>query len=159
MEMYHVHTNEHNVEIDGIPFFAKEIKGKESFNRRELKRTKIKGGTEHVVRGEYVPREYTFTTTIDVPQDSPDAFDDLFIDLMNKPCEVICPDMGGMFNAQITINRTHEEASPDTIKLDVTVKEIPTSSLIPDDDITKPVTEILLTEDDIKAKYGEEDKS
>ena len=134
---------EANVEIDGFPFYAEEINGTEPYNRRELKRTKIKNGTEHVTRGEYIPREYSFTTTVDVPLERPDIHDNVFRELMSKPCEVVCPDMGGIFNAEVIISKTHNPASPTTLSLDITVKEIPEESLIPNDLLEKPENEIV----------------
>lgn len=155
VELNDMNTPDHNVEIEGVPFYAKEIKATEGFVRREIKRTKIKSGTEHVVRGAYIPREYSFSTWIEVPEEKPNCYNDLFVELSNKPCEVICADMGGMFNAEVNFKPTHPTGNPTRIDLEVTVKEIPELSLIPDDEVIKPETEVLLTEEDIKKKYGE----
>ena len=42
---------EASIEIDGYPFYPEEITPQESYNRRELNRQSILGGTEKVTRG------------------------------------------------------------------------------------------------------------
>lgn len=112
------------VEIDGYPFYAENIRGNTSYNHRKLNRQKLLGGTEHVARGEYMVREYQFETEV-YTEGNPRIFDEIFLNMSNKECEVISPYMGGKFNAEIKIERDDEEASPDHIRLDVTVIEIP----------------------------------
>ena len=112
------------VEIDGYPFYAENIRGNKSYNHRELNRQALLGGTEHVSRGKYVSREYRFDTDVYTEGD-PRVFDEIFLEMCNKECEVISPYMGGKFNAEITIEREDEEASPEHMQLEVTVKEIP----------------------------------
>lgn len=118
-------TVSENISIMGIPFYAEEIRGEETFNRRETNRNKILGGTQHVSRGEYVPRRYSFTSMIYHPTDRPDVYDNLFMEMMSKPVEVISPYMGGKFNAEVIIQRDTEEASPNHFTINVDVEEIP----------------------------------
>lgn len=139
-------TVNENVEIDGYPFYAENITATEAYNRRETNRTSILNGTEHVSRGKYVVRDYSFTTTVFVPDNRPDVHDDIFREMMSKPCEVISPYMGGKFMAEVIIQKDIEEASPNHIKLDIQVIEIPdTESLIPGDAFFVP--EDILSEE------------
>lgn len=118
-------TTSENISIMGIPFYAENINGEETFNRRETNRQKILGGTEHVTRGKYVSRKYSFTTMIYHPTGRPDVYDNLFREMMSKPVEVISPYMGGKFMAEIIIQRDTEEASPNHFTINVDVEEIP----------------------------------
>lgn len=129
---------DHNVEIGGVPFYAEEISSNESFPRREIKRTKIKSGTEFCSKGEYIPREYSFKTTIYYPEGEEDCYDSIFMELMSKEVEVISPAMGGMFKAQVIFKRSYASRQPTQMDLDVTVKEIPHDSLIPNDEVESP---------------------
>ena len=90
---------EASIEIDGYPFYPEEITPQESYNRRELNRQSILGGTEKVTRGKYVVREFSFTTTIYIPDGHPETYDTIFQNMVSKPCEVISPYMGGRFDA------------------------------------------------------------
>ncbi len=136
--------NDCNVEIDGFPFFASEITSNESFPRRELKRTKIKNGTELVTKGEYIPREYSFKTSVEVPVEDPGVHDKIFTEMCNKPCEIVCPDMGGIFQAQVIIKKSHATGTPDFIDLDITIKEIPgIKSELPGESFTCPADVIV----------------
>lgn len=124
-----------NIEIEGCPFYAEDIQPTESYNRRELNRTSILGGTEFVSPGKYIPREFSFTTSILIPEGKPHVHDALFSEMMSKPCEVISPYMGGIFDAEVIIKKSPE--TPSSIHLDITVKEIPkTESNIPNEQIT-----------------------
>lgn len=128
-----------NIEIDGYPFYAENITANEPYNRRDTNRESIMNGTEHVTRGKYIVRDYRFTTTVYVPEGRPDVHDDIFREMVSKPCEVISPYMGGKFMAEIIIGQDFEEASPNHIKLDVQVIEIPEKeSLIPGDTFIIP---------------------
>ena len=128
-----------NIEIDGYPFYAENISANEPYNRRETNRQPIIGGTEHVSRGKYVVRDYSFSTTIFVPDDRPDVHDNIFREMVSKQCEVISPSMGGKFMAEIKIEKDFEEASPNHIKYDFQVIEVPgTESLIPGDTFIIP---------------------
>ncbi len=113
------------VEINGYPFYPSEITGGEPFNRREVNRESILGGTEHVSRTKYIVREFSFSTYIHIPDGHPEAYDAIFQEMVNKPAVVISPYMGGKFNAEVTITRDAEESTPNDLKLDVDIKEIP----------------------------------
>ena len=122
------------VEIDGYPFYAMEITANESYNRRETNRQSILGGTEYVTRGKYIPRDFSFTTYIHVPEGHPEKYDHVFEEMSSKPCEVISRYMGGKFMAEVIIQKSFEEATPEDIKRDIQVVEIPDeASRIPND--------------------------
>ena len=127
-------NNNSGVEIDGFLFFPESVKGDESFARREFKRTKIMSGGEFVTRGQYIPKEFSFTTTLDIDPNQPFMYDKIFAIMENKPCEVISPYMGDNFKAEIQIDKTHPKASPSSLKLDIKVKEIvsPNTTVIGD---------------------------
>ena len=133
------------VEIDGYPFYGENIRGNNPYNRRELNRQKLLGGTENVTRGKYISREYTFSTDV-YTEGNPRVFDEIFMEMSNKPCEVISPYMGGKFKAEVIFDREDEEASPEHVRLEVTVKEIPEQQPnIPGESFTIP-EDVLETE-------------
>lgn len=161
------------VEIDGYPFYGENIRGNTSYNHRKLNRQKLLGGTEHVARGEYMVREYQFETEV-YTEGNPTVFDEIFHEMVNKECEVISPYMGGKFKAEVTIERNHEEASPEHMGLDVTVIEIPEeqpnipgeSFIIPEDVLQKEnstatdtVNESNVTETENKTNLSSKSKS
>ena len=115
---------DYGVEIDGFLFFPDEVKSN-NLPSREFVRTKIMSGGEFVTRGQYVPKEFTFSTVLDVNPLTPYEYDDVFLTLMNKSCKVISPYLGEMFNGEVKISKVHPKASPHSLKIDVTVKEIP----------------------------------
>lgn len=130
---------EETVEINGYPFYAQEITANESYNRRETVRQSILGGTEHVSRGKYIPRDYSFTTYIHIPEGHPEQYDSIFQEMVSKPAEVISPYMGGKFMAEVIIQKTAEEYSPEDLLLEIQVIEIPeTDSLIMEDVFNVP---------------------
>ena len=132
-----------NIEIDGYPFYAENITSNEPYNRRETNRTSIMNGTEYVTRGKYIVRDYSFETTIYFPDNRPDIHDQIFREMLSKPCEVISPYMGGKFMAEIIIQKDAEESSPNHLKLNIQVIEIPgKDSLIPGDTFTIPEDKI-----------------
>lgn len=141
------------LEIDGFPFYAEDIRGDNSFNRRELVRQKLLGGTESVTRGKYLPREYSFTTTV-YTEGNPKIFDDILLEMSNKQCEVISEYMGGKFMAEVIFERRAEECTPEHWVLDVTVNEIPEaqpnipgeSFVIPEDILQEDNAEVTETE-------------
>ena len=130
------------VEIDGFLFFPEEVKGEESYARREYNRTKIMSGGEFVTRGQYTPKEYSFTTTLDIDANKPYEYDKLFQMMENKVCEVVSPYMGDIFKATVEIDKTHPKASPHSLQLDIKVKEVvdPHSSIMGDTPIKYPST-------------------
>ena len=145
------------VEIDGYPFYGENIRGNTSYNRRELNRQKLLGGTENVTRGKYMPKEYTFSTEV-YTEGNPTIFDEIFKEMSNKECEVISPYMGGKFNAEIIIDREDEEASPEHMNLEITVKEIPGQQPnIPGESFTVP--EDVLEAENKKATETEKESN
>ena len=138
-------NNNSGVEIDGFLFFPDEVKGDESFARREYKRTKIMSGGEFVTRGQYMPKEFSFTTTLDIDPNQPFMYDKIFQIMENKPCEVISPYMGDKFKAEVQIDKTHPKASPANLKLDIKVKEIvtPKTTVVGDATLEYPSTTTL----------------
>ena len=143
MKMYDaLFPDEASVEIEGFPFIVESCSPDESFNRRELGRTSIIGGTQVVTRGAYIPRTATISTHVRCPPDRPDIYDDIFREMMSKPCKVISPEIGGMFDAEVVVKREHE--TPDYLKLTFTITEIPsTNSNIPNETFSKPADKLM----------------
>lgn len=126
-----------NMEIDGYSIFAEEVTGDESFNRRETNRQKIMGGTEFVSRTNYIPRQYEFVTHLFCPKDRPNVYDELFRDWSSRPVEIVSPDIGGYFWAELQIKR--HRVSPMMLEVNFTAIEIPdTKTNIPGDTFTLP---------------------
>ena len=117
--------NTRGVDIDGYLFFPKKVDGTESFSHREFIRTKIMSGGEFVSRGQYIPKEFTFDTIIDIDPDDLDNYRNIFSEMENKVCTVTSPYMGGMFKAEVNIKVTNPESSPHVIECKVTITEIP----------------------------------
>lgn len=138
-------TGDAGVEIDGFLFFPEEVQGDESYARREYTRTKIMSGGEFVTRGQYTPKEFSFSTTLDIDPNQPYMYDKIFQIMENKPCEVVSPYMGDIFKAEIEIDKTHPKASPGSLKLDIKIKEIvdPTTTVVGDTPIKYPSTTTL----------------
>lgn len=113
------------VDIDGYLFFPKSVDGDESFSHREFIRTKIMSGGEFVTRGQYIPKEFSFDTVIDIEPEHLDEYLNIFNIMENKVCRVTSPYMGGMFNAEVNISVTNPESSPHVIECKVKIKEIP----------------------------------
>ncbi len=118
-----------NIKINGYPFYAENITSDEPFNRRELNRTSIQGGTEHVSYGKYIPRTFNFTTTVYHPKGKPHIHDKILEEIVSQPARVRSMYMGrnakGSFKAEVTIQKNFEEASPNHYSLDVSITEIP----------------------------------
>lgn len=141
-------TDGAELEVNGFPFFVESCTVDEGFNRRELNRTSIIGGTQSVTRGAYVPRAYTVVTHVRCPPDRPDIYDKIFAEMMNKSCEVISPEIGGRFFAEVVVKREHD--SPKYLKLTFTMTEIPDyTSNITGEEFTKPADK-LMTESERK---------
>ena len=133
-----VNTDYYNVSIDGYDLIAEEITPNEAYNRRETGRKNIIGGTQCVIRTNYMPRDYTFTTHVIIDPMHPDVYDNIFREWQSKDVEVVSKYMGGKFQAECQIKPSHEE-SPNYIKLEIQLIEIPdTSSLIPNDVFKAP---------------------
>lgn len=118
-------NSEHNLEIDGMPFYIDEWDVTEYTPRRELNETQIALGVPFVSRGKFIPREGTFYTTINIEPEHPDAYYKIFEILNNKICEVYCPLLGGIFTANVTIKP--QKDTPSTLKLQIQIKEILTT--------------------------------
>lgn len=122
-----------NVEIGGFPFYAESINSNESYSRRDLKRTKIMNGAEVVTQGDFIPRDYSFTSKLQIEKDRHDMYDEVFQILISSPQEVVCRDMGPIFDAQVTIKKQPITGDPYNIQVEVQVVEIvDTSSYFPD---------------------------
>ena len=113
------------VDIDGYLFFPREVSGEESHSHREFLRTKIMSGGEFVSRGQYIVREFTFETIIDIDPNQLDDYYNIFTEMQNKICTVTSPYMGGMFKAEVGIHVTNPETSPHVLEVEVNIKEIP----------------------------------
>lgn len=115
-----------NIKIMGYPFYAENIDGDEPYNRREYIHKPLLNGTETVKPGKYIPREYSFQTTVYHATGKPDAYDKIIQEIMSKPVEVISPYMGkDAFKAIVVFTKRIEEASPNHMVYDVTVTEVP----------------------------------
>ena len=113
------------VDIDGYLFFPESVDGTESFSHREFLRTKIFSGGEFVTRGQYIPKEFSFNTVIDIEPEHLDEYLNIFSEMENKVCRITSPYMGGMFKGEVNISVTNPETSPHVIECKVTIKEIP----------------------------------
>jgi len=139
----------YNIEINGFPFFAETIDSDEFFNRRELVVNNIMGGTQSVSRGPYIARNFSFVTHVDIEPEHPDVYYDIFREMMAGTCEVISPELGGMFNASVVIKPLHKK--PRKQELSITITEIPTEeSNIPGD--------VFLIPEDVLQDIEEEEK-
>lgn len=107
-----------------FPFFAENITANEAFSRRELVRTKVMNGTEVVTQGDWIGRDFTFTSHIPIADD-PTVYDVYFMSMLHQPCTIFSPNMGDMFTAQVLIKKQPLEKYPNTLVLEVQVIEIP----------------------------------
>ena len=147
MEKYDskVKSNYFNLSIDGLDVIAEEVTPTESFNRRETIRKNIIGGTQHVIRGNYIARNFTVIAHFMIDPDYPDIYDETFREWQSKPVEVISRELGGKFDAEIIIKRSHNE-SPNFLRLEMNIVEIPTAtSNIPNDSMKVKADELKTT--------------
>lgn len=122
-----------DVEIDGFPFYAESITPNEAYTRRDLKRTKILNGAETATQGDWIGRDFSFSANLQVEKNHHEMYDDIFMELMSKPCEVVCRDMGPIFDAEVIIKKSPITAEPYSLNVEVQVKEIAdVSSYFPD---------------------------
>lgn len=122
----------YNIEVNGFPFFAESIDSDEFYNRRDLVVNNIMGGTQQVMRGPYIARSFSFVTHVLIDPLHPDIYNDIFREMMGKKCEVISPELGGMFYASVVIKPLHKK--PRSLELSVAITEIPdVESNIPGD--------------------------
>ena len=112
-----------NIEIDGFQFVAEEITATESYPRRELIRTAIMGGGQQTSKGQYVPRTYSFTASVDYTVAQPDEYDALWSAMENKNCNVICQYTGN-FVSEVKIDKVYPKGSLNNVKITVTLTEI-----------------------------------
>ena len=139
-----------NLEIDGVLFIVEDISYTNTLPKRNLNRMKIINGTEIVTKGEYTPLEFEITTTINVPVNRPDYYNNAFIELQSKICNVVSPLMGS-FKAELTIN--YEPATPESIKVRIQIKEVPDEfSNIPGENIFTIPEDKLETEEHKKER-------
>lgn len=124
-KFFEMDDNTTGVDIDGYLFFPKSVDGDESFSHREFLRTKIMSGGEFTTRGQYIPKEYSFDTVIDIDPKDLDSYLKIFGKMENRVCRITSPYMGGMFKGEVNITVTNPEASPHVIEVKVKIKEIP----------------------------------
>lgn len=115
--------NDANIEIMGYPFYAETVTANEAFNRRDIIRNKILGGTEDVLKGGYISRDYNFITHIPIDPNRPDEHNEVFKEMMSKPVEVVSPELGGNFNAMVIIKPGHNMVSH--LQLEISIQEVP----------------------------------
>lgn len=133
-----VNKDYYNVSIDGYDLIAEEITPNEAYNRRETGRKNIIGGTQCVIRTNYIPRDYTITTHFLIDPLYPDVYDNIFMEWQSKDVEVVSKYLGGKFQAECQIKPTYDE-SPNYMKVEIQLIEIPdTKSLIPNDVFQAP---------------------
>ena len=159
MAMYkdNINKNYFNVSIDGYDLIAEEVTVNEAYNRRETSRKNIIGGTQTVVRTNYIPRDYTFITHFLIDPLYPDVYDNIFREWQSKAVEVISKQMGGKFSAECIVKPSLED-SPNYLRVEIQVIEIPdTNSLIPNDSFVSPSNS---EESNLKiiSKYNKEKK-
>lgn len=115
---------EPNIEIEGYKFFTEDLKSTESFGRVENVRTNILNGGQLISNtGAYVPKEYSFSTHLFI--ETRTQYDNMIKELISKPCEVICQDMGDIFLAEVQIKKSFSNGYPNDLQLEFTIKEIP----------------------------------
>ena len=138
--MYHDHikSSDYNLSIDGLDIIVEEITPNESFNRRETSRKSIIGGTQTVIRTNYLPRDYNVVCHFLIDPLYPDVYDNIFREWQSKPVEVISKDMGGKFNAECMLKKSPSD-SPNYLRVEIQLVEIPSDkSLIPNDAVKIP---------------------
>ena len=114
-----------DIEINGYPMYAETISGSEPFIRREWTEKTIMNGTTVVSKGQFVPRQYTFKTTLFVTPEKVDVHDKILRSMTIEPAEITCPAMGEPFKAMVSLKKDYEGATPYSVNVDFTIKEIP----------------------------------
>lgn len=139
----------YNIEINGFPFFAESIDSDEFYNRRDLVVNTVIGGTQKVMRGPYIARTFSFVTHVQIDPEHPDVYNEIFREMMAGTCEVISPELGGFFKANVIIKPLHKK--PRSLELSISITEIPdTESNIPGD--------VFIVPEDKLEDVAEEDK-
>ena len=138
MTFYHEFPTEGcNLEIMGYPLYAESVSPNEAYRRREYNFNGIVGGTQKVTPGAYVGLDFTITAHVFIDPDRPDEHNNIFQEMMSKPVEVISPELGGKFNAIVTIKPERDKLN--SLKLTIGIKEVPDSnSLIPGEEFLIP---------------------
>ena len=135
--MYNVPTDGCNIEIMGYPFYAEEVTPNEAFRRRDYNFNNLVGGTQKVTKGAYVGLDFTIVTHVAVTPNNPKVHNKIFKKMMSQPVKVVSAELGGSFNAAVTIKPEHE--TPRSLKLTINIKEIPTKkSKIPGEKFVVP---------------------
>lgn len=146
-----------NVTIDGFPLIAYDHQPSESYNRRETSRKNIIGGTQDVIRTNYVPIDVTFSAKLRIDPLYPDVYDSTLQLWMSKAVEVESREFGGKFKAECIVKRTHE--TPGYLVLEIQLIEIPTeNSRIPGDTFKVPTDKITKTTVTSKGKKDKKNK-
>lgn len=148
-----------NLEIDGVLFIVEDVSYVNTLPKRKLNRMKIIHGTEVATKGEYVPLEFEITTTLDVPVDRPDYYNDALTELQSENREVFSPLLGS-FKAELTIN--YELDTPESLKVKIQILEVPgEKSNIPGENLFVIPEDKLETEEHkqerLKAKESKKD--
>lgn len=131
-------NNFYNVSVDGYDIIAEEITPNEAYNRRETSRKNIIGGTQTVIRTNYIPRDYTIITHFIIDPLYPDVYDNILQEWQSKPVEVISKHLGGKFMAECIVKPSIMD-SPNYLRVELQLIEIPdTESLIPNDVFNVP---------------------
>lgn len=158
MALYDVPTDGCNLEIMGYHFFAEEVSPNEAFRRRELNFNSIVGGTKKVTNGEYIGLEFSVTTHVKINPQTPDMHNRIFEEMMGKPVQVVSPDLGGTFTANVIIKPERETVN--YLKLTINIKEIPDKvSMIPGEKFTIPSTKKIKVKKKKKQKKDSSKKS
>lgn len=155
MAMYNIPTEGCNLEIMGYPFYAESVSPTEAFRRREYNFNNIVGGTQKVIPGAFVGLDFSVTAHVFIDPDRPDEHNKIFQEMMSKPVEVISPELGGKFNAIVTIKPERDRLN--SLKLTIGIKEVPgKKSGIPGEAFTVPKSRDVEPEEDTK-KDGKKD--
>ncbi len=128
-----------------FPFFAEQITPNEAYSRRDLIRTKVMNGTEVVTQGDWIGRDFTFTSHIPIDYD-PTIYDKYFTVMLHQPCTILSPDMGNMFDAQVLIKKSPLENYPKTLTLEIQVIEIPNIEDYWIDNVLQKEKRLVITE-------------
>lgn len=120
-----VEYHNQDIEINGYPMYAETISGSEPFTRREWSEKTIMNGTTVVSKGQFIPRQYTFKTTLFVTPEKVDVHDKILRSMVIEPAEITCPAMGEPFQAMVSLKKEYEGATPNSVSVDFTIKEIP----------------------------------
>ena len=139
-----------NLEIDGVLFIVEDITYTNTLPKRKLNRMKIINGTEIATKGEYTPLEFEIKTTIKVPVNRPDYYNNAFNQLQSKICDVVSPLMGS-FKADLEIN--YEISTPESITVRIHITEVPgEKSNIPGENVFVIPEDKLETEEHKQAR-------